>query len=159
MPISLNEKNVTQTLLTFASNKPFEKVIEDFEAQLGRLKEEEIAPDDLQGSIKKMEGSSGLMIIRTLGMDHTLPSLASTDARAHQYLIGNPLIASQMTQYNVLAAMYAPPKVLIYTQDTLTKIAYHRPSTVFGTLGGTDIRIIAIDLDRKFEHLVRTSLE
>jgi len=157
--VSAQEQAYPVTLVSFGSQKRFDQVIQDFEKQLGRLNEEQaISSPDLQGTIQSMEGSSGLMIIRVLEMDRLLPALAGSPTRARQYLIGNPLIASKMAAFDPLAALYAPPRVLIYTRDAATWISYDKPSSVFGRLGHEEILQTAMDLDQKFELIARHSL-
>jgi hypothetical protein len=47
--------------------------------------------------------------------DHgRLLSLFGKKKKAVQYILGNPLIAMQMTRHNLVADMYAPLRVLIY---------------------------------------------
>lgn len=154
--ISLEERAYPILLETFSSRKPFERVIEDFEKQLGVFSEEKVlSSPNLQEAV---QGTSGLMIIHVLSMDRLLPALTSAAARARQYLVGNPLIASKMAAFDPLAALYAPPRVLIYTQDGETRISYDKPSSVFGRLGRDEILQTALDLDQKFELLARQAL-
>ena len=54
-----------------------------------------------------MEGSSGLMLFWTSNHGHLLRLVSQTKA-AIQYVVGNPLIAIQMTQHDIRAALYAP---------------------------------------------------
>ncbi len=147
-------------LLTFNSSKTFDEVVSDFEKQLGRLNQEEAlsAPVNFTESVKQMEGSSGLMVIAVLEMDRLVPALTASSTRARQYLVGNPLVASQMAKIDTLAALYAPPRVLIYTRDEKTWIAYDQPSTTFGRLASAEILQTGKELDRKFENLVRQAL-
>jgi uncharacterized protein (DUF302 family) len=63
-----------------------------------------------------------------------------------------------MAQHNTLAALYAPPRVLVYTGEGKTWISYDQPSTCFGRLGSNAILETAKDLDQKFETLVRAAL-
>src|SRR5208283_5451386 len=157
--VSRKEQAYSINLLIFNSSKPFDKVILDFEKQLGRFDQNQAlsSPTGFQDYVKLMEGSSGLMILAMLEMDH-LPALVSSSTRARQYLVGNPLIASKMASHDTLAALYAPIRVLIYTRKGKTCISYDQPSTTFGRLGSDDILQTSKDLDQKFETLARKSL-
>jgi hypothetical protein len=54
-----------------------------------------------------MAGSSGFMLFGTT--DHgALLSIFGVKKKAIQYIVGNPLIAIQMTQHNLAAGLYAP---------------------------------------------------
>lgn len=152
-------------LVTFSSSKGFDDVIASFENQLGRL--DQIAAqqsDDMAAAIKGMEGPLGLMIISTLAMDKLLPALSVNARRSTQYLVGNPLIASEMAQHHILASLYAPPRVLIYSDKGATAIAYEQPSSTFGRLQSSDsaktaaILKTAEALDHKFETLAKAAL-
>jgi len=158
--VAKSEQTFGINLLTFNSAKAYDQVLSDFEKQLGKLDQNKaVAPGvDLEESVHGMEGQSGLMIVVGFDMDPVLPSLIASGTRARQYLVGNPLIASKMAQHSTLAALYAPPRVLIYTGDGKSWISYDQPSTCFGRLGSSDILEIAKDLDRKFEQLARTAL-
>ena len=151
-------------LLTFASEKPFNSVVADLEAQLGRLDQESSAqqsPENLPEAIKQMEGSSGLMIVAMLEMDKMLPSLIANERRARQYLIGNPLVASAFCSAEVTAALYAPPRVLVFSTASGTAIAYDKPSSVFEkfpSIANGDGAKLAKSLDEKFERLARNAL-
>ena len=145
-------------LLTFNSSKTFDQVVSDFEKQLGRFDETQASKSpDFPSYVRRMEGSSGLMILGMFDMSN-LPALAASSTRARQYLVGNPLIASEMASHNTLTALYAPIRVLIYTHEGRTCISYDQPSTTFGRLQSNDILRTAQDDDAKYETLARNSL-
>jgi uncharacterized protein (DUF302 family) len=156
---SMTEQAYPVNLLTFNSSKSFDEVVSAFEKQLGRFDQNQasLSSADFPKYVKRMEGSSGLMIMATLEMG-VLPALVSSSTRARQYLVGNPLVASKMASHNTLAALYAPIRVLIYTREKNTCISYDQPSTTFEKLGSKDILQTAKDLDQKFETLARKSL-
>jgi len=147
-------------LLTFSAKKAFDKVVSDFERQLGHLDQEKALsnPVKIPDAVKRMEGASGLMIISILEMDRLLPEFASFGIKSRQYLVGNPLIADKMAKFDTLATLFAPPRVLIFTRNEETCIAYEQPSTTFGRLQSAEISETAFDLDLKFERLARAAL-
>ena len=157
--VSRMEEEYPINLLTFDSSKPFDEVISEFEKQLGKFDQNQAlsSPADFPEYVKRMEGTSGLMILAMLEMG-VLPALVSSSTRARQYLVGNPLIASKMALHDTLAALYAPIRVLIYTRERKTCISYDQPSATFGRLGSNDILQTSKDLDQKFETLARKSL-
>src|SRR5271170_4284052 len=102
--VSAEEQVCPITLISFSSGKPFDEAIVAFEAQLGWLNEKQaFSSPDFLSAIQRMEGSSGLMIIRVLNMDRLVPAFSAASARARQYLVGNPLIASKMAAFDPLA--------------------------------------------------------
>jgi len=101
-----------------------------------------------------MAGSSGFMLFGT--MDHgALLSLFGVKTKAIQYVLGNPLIAIQMTQHNLAAGLYAPLRVLVYEDDRgRTCLEYDKPSSLFGQFNDDRITTVASLLDRKLEDLI-----
>jgi uncharacterized protein (DUF302 family) len=69
--------------------------------------------------------------------------------KAIQYLIGNPLTAAEMTQYDIRAGLYAPLRILVYeADDRLLYAEYDLPSTLFGQFGDERILAVSKGLDR-----------
>ena len=81
--VSWTEQAYPVNLLTFNSSKPFDEVISDFEKQLGRFDQNQAlsSPAGFQDYVKRIEGSSGLMIMAILEMS-VLPALVSSSTRA-----------------------------------------------------------------------------
>ena len=153
------ERTSETKLIELSAKKPYEQVLIDFEKQLWRFDQDAaMKASDLEATIHSMTGELGLMIIHVLEMSALLPSLASAETRARQYLIGNPLIASQMAKFDPRAALFAPPRVLIHSNGDDTHITFEKPSTTFGRLFNPLIDETAIKLDDKFETLVQKAL-
>ena len=89
-------------------------------------------------------------------MDHgALLSIFGVKTKAIQYVLGNPLIAIQMTQHNLAAGLYAPLRVLVYEDDRgRTCLEYDKPSSLFGQFNDDRITTVASLLDRKLEDLI-----
>src|SRR5262249_34779432 len=103
-------------------------------------------------------GPSGFMLFRT--SDHgALLRLAGQTKKAVQYLLGNPLFAVRMTQYDIRAGLYAPLRVFVYEDEGgKTCVEYDRPSSLFGQFGNAGVTEVATMLDRKLEQLVAESV-
>jgi uncharacterized protein (DUF302 family) len=148
------------------TTKPFEEVAKVIERQLGRF-----APDvsrsliaggdtkEARARIEAMAGPSGFMLFGT--NDHgALLRLTGQKRKAIQYVLGNPLVALQMTQHDIRAGLYAPLRVLIYEDERgKTCLEYDRPSSLFGQFGDDRISPTAALLDRKLEALVAAAVE
>jgi uncharacterized protein (DUF302 family) len=93
--------------------------------------------------------------------DHgALLRLAGQKRKSIQYVVGNPLIALQMTQHDIRASLYAPLRVLLYENpDGKTCIEYDKPSSLFGQFGNAEVDAVAGMLDRKLEALVARAFE
>jgi uncharacterized protein (DUF302 family) len=164
-----NPKDVTQITvehIRVVADTPFDNVIKTFEAQLGKFNPEAYKwlseKGDLEGVREKidgMAGPSGFMVFRT--SDHgVLLRLAGQKKKAIQYLVGNPLIALQMTQHDIRAGLYAPLRVLIYENEKgKSCVEYDQPSSLFGQFGNPKVTEVAIMLDRKLEQLVGKAIQ
>src|SRR5262249_18717903 len=108
--------------------------------------------------IGAMAGPSGFMLFGTT--DHgALLRLAGQKRKAVQFVVGNPLIALQMTQHDLRAGLYAPLRVLLYENEAgKTCLEYDRPSSLFGQFGDDRITPVASMLDRKLEALVAAAI-
>ena len=161
----INVTRITVDHVRVVADKPFDRAIRAFEQQLGHFNPEVykslIAGGDAEkyrAEIKAMEGPSGFMVFRT--SDHgALLRLAGQKKKAIQYLVGNPLFATQMTQHDIRAGLYAPLRVLIYENDDgKTCVEYDRPSSLFGQFGNAKVTDVATMLDRKMEQLVADAI-
>ena len=156
------------TISTFATShvrvetaKAFAEVTSDFERQLGKFDPtvlQTLRPNaertDVRARIEAMAGSSGLMLFDTI--DHgTILTILGEKQKAIQYVLGNPLIAIQMTQHNLAAGLYAPLRVLIYEDESgRTRLEYDKPSSLFSQFNDDRIASVASLLDQKVEELV-----
>jgi uncharacterized protein (DUF302 family) len=159
--------STTVTHLNYKSSKPFAEVTATLEKQLGHFDPTAIeksfssgaSPAEIEAKIHAMEGSSGLMIfaVREHGK---LLSLKGRQALARQYEVGNPLVALEMTQHDVVAGEYAPVRIYVYVgEDQLTHIDYDLPSSFFGRFKSKEIDEVAKGLDQKLANLVTTALK
>ncbi len=122
------------------SDKGFAEVTNTFEQQLGKfdLKVVESFPvgfsnaENVKSKIEKMAGKkSGFMLFGTINHGGLL-SIFGKDKKAMQYVIGNPLIAIQMTEHNLAAGLHVPLRVLIYEDDQgKTHLEYDKPSSLY----------------------------
>ena len=146
--------------------RPYDDVTKSFLAQLGSLDSAALAAlfasrpsaEQFRARLDAMAGTSGFMLFGTV--DHgTLLSVLGSPRRAVQYVIGNPLIAHQMTQHRLGAGLYAPLRTLIYEDDSgQTCVEYDRPSSLFGRFGGERIDRVGRELDHKMDRLVTTAV-
>jgi len=149
------------------TDKNFTDVTRSLEDHLGRfdptvlqsLRPDTDRVDDVKSRIEAMARPSGFMLFGTI--DHgELLSLFGQKRRAIQYVVGNPLIALQMTRHNVAAGLYAPLRLIVFEDENgETHIEYDQPSSLFGQFNDDRITSVAEQLDRKMEELVRVAGE
>jgi len=109
--------------------------------------------------IKAMEGEQGLMIFQILDYGAVL-NIVGARKKAKQYLIGNPLVAIEMSRHDLRAALYAPLRVLVYERaEEQTVVEFDQPSTLIGQFGNAEATAVALDLDRKLERVIARAEE
>src|SRR5262249_23532489 len=116
----MNGSRFTVDHVWLETDNRFEDVARAFERQLGRFEPDVtrslIAGGDFEAArarIEAMAGPSGFMLFGTT--DHcSLLRIAGQERKGVQYVVGNPLFALQMTQYDIRASLYAPLRLLIY---------------------------------------------
>jgi uncharacterized protein (DUF302 family) len=88
--------------------------------------------------------------------DHgALLRLTGRAGNAKQYLVGNPLIALQMTSVDLRAGLYAPLRIFVYEDEgNATRVEYDLPSTLFGQWDAPVMREVGRQLDGKLEKLL-----
>jgi uncharacterized protein (DUF302 family) len=108
-----------------------------------------------QQHIRELEGSTGLMIFKIQAHGDLL-AVMGKPRKAKQYVIGNPLTATRMTQLDIRAALYAPLRMLVYEGDSgETCVFYDLPSSLFGQFGNDAILEVAKELDDKLVNAIR----
>ena len=161
----MNDSRFTVDHVRLATDKPFEEVVKAFERQLGRFDPdvrraaaESGDTEAARARIEAMAGPSGLMLFGT--QDHgALLRLAGQKRKAIQYVVGNPLVALQMTQHDIRAGLYAPLRVLLYEDERgRTCLEYDKPSSLFGQFQNDRISPTAAMLDKKLEALVAAAI-
>ena len=154
--------HVTIDHVRLVADKPFDEVTKSVERQLGRFDPEVYQsltagenPEKVRAKIEAMAGPSGFMLFKTSDHGALLRLVGHQKKKAIQYLVGNPLIAVQMTQHDIRAGLYAPLRVLFYEDDQgKTCVEYDKPSSLFGQFGNAKVTDVARMLDRKLEQLV-----
>jgi uncharacterized protein (DUF302 family) len=157
----------TTTHVRVLCEKRFGEITTSIEGQLGKLDPTVLQAlgadaahaDDARARIGALAGSSGFMLFGTI--DHgSLLTLAGQQRKGVQYVLGNPLIAIEMTRHNLASGLYAPLRLLVYEDDRgRTCLEYDKPSSLFGQFNDDRIASVASLLDRKLEDLVAKAIE
>jgi hypothetical protein len=85
-----------------------------------------------------------------------LLGLAGHSNKAVEYLLGNHTIAETMFRHDPKALLYAPLRLLIYSDaDGNAVFSMDQPSGAFGSLGIADVTEVGEGLDRKVVNLLR----
>jgi uncharacterized protein (DUF302 family) len=85
-----------------------------------------------------------------------LLGIAGHDVKAVEYLLGNHVIAETMFRHDPKALLYAPLRVLVYSDpDGNAVFSMDRPGSAFGSLGIAEVTEVGLSLDRKVANLLR----
>jgi uncharacterized protein (DUF302 family) len=85
-----------------------------------------------------------------------LLGVAGHDVSAVEYLVGNHVIAETMFRHDPRALLYAPLRLLVYSDpDGNAVFSMDQPSSAFGSLGIAEVTEVGLSLDRKVANLLR----
>ena len=103
----------------------------------------------VKAELEKIQGDAGLVIFSVATHGDWL-QIHSGQRRAVQYVIGNVLVSTQMTQHELAAGLYAPLRIMLYENEAGTAtFEYDLPSTLFGQYGNESVTAVAKELDQK----------
>jgi uncharacterized protein (DUF302 family) len=104
--------------------------------------------------LKRIQGDAGLFIFSVATHGDWL-QIISRGRHAVQYVIGNVLVSTQMTQHELAAGLYAPLRVILYENRAGTAtFEYDLPSTLFGQYGNESVTAVATELDQKISDVL-----
>jgi|ERR1700754_1339294 uncharacterized protein (DUF302 family) len=114
--------------------------------------------DRVNDELTKIQSVAGLVIFSVATHGDWLQA-RSGHRNAVQYVIGNVLIATRMTQYELGAGLYAPLRIVLYENKSgSATFEYDQPSTLFGQYGDERVTTVAKDLDQKiYDTLIKAA--
>jgi uncharacterized protein (DUF302 family) len=162
----MTETTYTAVRITYDSNRDFKETRARFDegvpgfegAASVELVLEGASWPEVEAAVDARVGPTGLVALARLDQGALL-SLQGELLEATLYLVGNPIVARKVTHHEPAAALYAPFRVAIYRDATGVHIAYDQPSSVFASLGSSDIDLIASELDNKIGSVAKASCQ
>jgi hypothetical protein len=135
------------TRIDFYTGVPFDEFRSRFEDAAGSWA-------DMQAAVQKMAPHK---LIRYATIDTTaVMSLAGNTTKAVEYLLGNHVIAESMFRHDPHALLYAPLRVLLFSDTSGDAVfSLDQPSTVFGSLGIDEVTRVGLGLDDKVGALLQ----
>jgi uncharacterized protein (DUF302 family) len=110
--------------------------------------------DDVRAAVTT-NAPNELMVYAKIDATELL-GVAGHRTRAIEYLVGNHVIAETMFRHDPKALLYAPLRILVYSDsDGNAVFTMDRPSTAFGSLGIAEVTKVGEGLDRKVVNLLR----
>lgn len=155
---SYTSRKVSITHVTLSFYGDFITFTEQLDSLLGNITPEilhSLALDNVPiEQIKSAEGYEGLFLFEK--RDHgRLLLMEGKIQKGIQYIVGNPLIAKEMTKYDICAGLYAPLRFLVYQkEEKKVYIDYDKPSDLFCQFGINEINTVGEMLSNKLYHLL-----
>jgi uncharacterized protein (DUF302 family) len=154
-------KRIDVTVVTFDSRSDFESTRGRFDKRFPVLDQSvtfklvlsQAAWSEVEAAITPALGSSDFVAISRLDQG-SLMSLRGTALQATQYLVGNPLIATQVIGIARDASLFAPFQAAVYADKGGVHVSYMLPSSLFNSLNDRVVAAIGEQLDRKMETTV-----
>jgi uncharacterized protein (DUF302 family) len=149
---------------SLTSSKPFDQVVGALDAAIGhpdmaefvRSTHEARSFADLKSLVERGLGKSGLMLFMSLDHGAVVRKETGRDIpRIIRFVIGNPLIMTEMAKHVPDAGSYAPVTVLVDERQDGVHLSYDRMSSLLAPYGNPNALQVAQDLDKKVEDLLK----
>jgi uncharacterized protein (DUF302 family) len=150
------------TRVDIGTGVEFEKFLTGFEAAapafdpvpLQRIVESGGTWDEVRAAVAR-NAPNELMVYAKIDATPLL-GVAGHDVKAVEYLLGNHVIAETMFRHDPKALLYAPLRLLVYSDAEGNAVfSMIRPSSAFGSLGIAEVTEVGLSLDRKVANLLR----
>lgn len=164
---TFSESTVEVRRVTVTTERPFDDVVTDVYAGLGRVADfgELIrrlsatrGREEFDAVVEPITGSSGL--IEFLSLDHGGVLAVRDPARSRRMLriiTGNPVTMSKMTATVPDAGSYAPVTILITERSDGVTLSYDRVASAIAPYEGAEASAVAEGLDDAVLTLLRTA--
>jgi hypothetical protein len=147
------------------SAKPFKAVVSAFESSIGRPDIRDFMKNlseartfgDLQKIVQRAVGKSGLMEFARFDLGFIIGKELGRQTNSMRFLVGNPLIMSEMAKHVPDAGSYAPVTILIDQRADGVHLSYDRMASFLAPYGNADALKVARDLDEKVENILRAA--
>jgi uncharacterized protein (DUF302 family) len=170
MEVNVQTRKISQTSVDFsishvnvATGLPYDRLIEAFEASLGkwdpvageRLRNEKASWPDVEAAVAKMAEPFGLMVMVKIDQGRTI-SLSGRTKMCSLYLVGNPVIASNIIDIDLRGSFYVPFRVAIHDDGGPNGgiVSFDRPSSFLAALNRPELDPIGKSLDEKLDRVI-----
>ena len=154
-------KHIDLSVVTFDSRSDFESTRARFDERVplldpgvtANLVISQPAWSEVRAAITPTLGPSGFLAVSRLDQG-ALMSLRGPTLHATQYLVGNPLIATEVITSAGEGSLFAPFQAAVYADQRGVHVSYMLPSSLFNSLDDDGIAAIGDRLDAKIEATV-----
>ena len=153
---------------SLTSSKAFDQVVAAVDAAIGhpdmadfgRSTHEARSFAELKSAVEKGLSEVGLMLFMRLDHGAVVRKATGSDTpRIIRFVIGNPLIMMEMAKHVPDAGSYAPVTVLVDERPDGVHLSYDTMSSFLAPYRHADALLVARDLDKKVENLLRQAAE
>src|SRR5258706_5680794 len=114
--------------------------------------------DELEKIVREATGPSELMEFTRMDLGGVLRKRNGAAApQSLRFIVGNPVIMSQMVQHVPDAGSYAPVTILVDERPDGVHLSYDTMASFLAPYESPDALKIAVDLDSKVERLLATA--
>jgi uncharacterized protein (DUF302 family) len=161
--ISQSSTNLSFSHVNVATGLPYDRLIEAFEASLGKwdpvagepLWKGKASWPEVEAAVAKMAEPFGLMVLAKIDQGR-ITSLAGKPKMCTLYLVGNPVIANQIIEIDLRGSFYVPFRVAVHDDAGADGgiISYDRPSSFLAALNRPELDAIGKSLDDKLDRVI-----
>jgi uncharacterized protein (DUF302 family) len=154
-------KRIDLTVVTYDSRSDFETTRARFDERFPlldpsvtlNLVTSQAAWPGVEAAISRTLGPTGFLAVSRVDQG-ALMSLRGTPMHATQYLVGNPLIATEVIGRVRAGSLFAPFPAAVYEDRSGVHLSYMLPSSLFISLDNRRAAAIGKQLDDKVEETV-----
>ncbi len=147
---------------SIVSNNTFDDVVSGFVVKIGHPAMTEFrksiaaaqTEDDLKAVVEAATRPSGLMEFARFDLGEVLRKVNPVAPKSQRFIVGNPLMMSQMVKVVPDAGSYAPVTILIDERHDGVHLSYDRMASLLSPDGNPEALKVARDLDSKVEALL-----
>jgi uncharacterized protein (DUF302 family) len=154
-------KRIDLTVVTFDSRSDFEATRARFDERVPQLDPSvarslvisQASWSEVEAAITQTLGPTGFLAVSRVDQG-SLMGLRGAALHATQYLVGNPLIATEVIGNVRAGSLFAPFPAAIYADRNGVHVSYMLPSSLFTSLDDRGVAAIGEQLDDKMEDTV-----
>jgi len=156
-------KEIKVERFSVTSSRGFHDVVARFEAVIGHPDMNSFSKNiaaartfaEVEKIVQGATGPSRLMEFARMDLGEVLHKRnGAASGRSLRFIVGNPVIMSQMVQHVPDAGSYAPVTVLVDERPDGVHLSYDRMASFLATYGSPEALKVAQDLDSKVEALL-----
>jgi uncharacterized protein (DUF302 family) len=118
------------------------------------------SPEELRKRLASVVGPLDFTLFQKLDHGALVSALYGQKARAITYVVGNGLIAVEMTKHDLRAGLHVPLPLFVEAMgEARVRVTYDLPSSLIAPLGSEEASEVARSLDAKVERLLQETIK